>query len=204
MQQYHLTERGKSSVAIILTILLIVMPSVIFVIWTLVRADTPDSAANGSYNVLENGSSAASSGQPSDASSDGAEASSGNGSGDNGSGENSDIDSNTSDPSPDISPAFDLEAGTMTFVFTPGEQTYLDEDTVSSIGRLLTSPKNTINSIVYVEIPQLQDDYMVILTSAISGAFQEHSVPLSDILFFVYSPDPDAESFNINISFYND
>ena len=107
----------------------------------------------------------------------------------------------SSDSSYDSSIAMDLNEGIMTFLFSPEMQTSLDEDTTTAIGQLLTSPKNTGDAKLAVEIPQISDAETAVITSAILNVFSSHSIPLSDIIFFVYQPDEDIKTFKINISF---
>jgi len=97
--------------------------------------------------------------------------------------------------------SFDPDAGKLTFPFTPESQTALDNNTTTKIGELLTSPKNIPGSKISVEIPQLKDDETGILTTAILDAFEKHEISSSDIVFMVYQPDPDAKTFDINVSF---
>jgi len=111
----------------------------------------------------------------------------------------------TSLTSPDTSlagpVAFDFENGTMTFLFTPNQQDVIDNNTDIKLGELLTSPKNTNDAKIAVEIPQLPDAETAILTTAILNVFNKHGVPLSEIVFFVYEPEPDIKTYEINISF---
>jgi len=97
--------------------------------------------------------------------------------------------------------SLDIDAGIMTFPYTPGLLTSLDDNTVSLIGALLSSPENTENAVIAVEIPQLSDDDTATLTAAMIDAFNTYEVPLSDIIFTVYQPEQDAKTFKIGISF---
>ena len=177
MQRYVLTERGKILVAMLIVFLLI-LPSVILV----AHLTNKDSAPH-----------------------------------------NSDADGSDLNPlvTPDLTqvlppaddnpgalfPAlagpieFDLEAGTMTFLYAADLQSKLDENTVSMIGELLTSPQNISGTRIAIDIPQLSDNDTNRLTSAIIDAFHKYNVPTSDIIFFVYIPNTETQIYEIKISF---
>jgi len=112
-------------------------------------------------------------------------------------------DSSVAQPPPinNDSASLDINAGKMTFLYAPDSQTTLDENTSSMIGQLLTSTKNTPDSKIAVEIPQLTDEETAVLTTVILNTFINHDVSLSDIVFYVYRPESDTEPFKINISF---
>ena len=178
MRRYSLTERGKFVVALLLIVLLLGVTVLIFVGEAFTQKEAPtDSLHN--FASDEPAQEIAQAQAP----------------------QNSDNDESTP-----LAPALtntvnaDFDAGTMTFFFTPNAQTSLDENTVSVIGELLLSPKNTEDSTIVVEIPQLDDDDMAVLTTAVINAFSAHEVPLSDIVFIIYQPEPDTQTFKINIS----
>ena len=191
MQRYVLTERGKFLVAILVIVFFLLLPATIIAIWALTReAETTDLPPN-TNGIYQNGTASFS---PEPTPEDNPEPSPALSNDDNN-------ESTSHDPSSDDLIAFDLEAGTMTFLFTPNQQDTLDSNIDTKLGELLTSPKNTNDAKIAVEIPQLPDTETAILTTAIINAFNRHEVPLSDIIFFVYQPDPNAQTFEINISF---
>ena len=171
--RYVLTERGKLLVAMLI-VLFLLLPSVILVIYTTMRDRTPDDSYDNG-GIHQNGNNPASS---------------------SGGDEQNALDSSLAGPI-----AFDLEAGTMSFIFTPDLQVALDVFTIATIGDLLTSPQNTTGSKVAVEIPQMADEKTAILTNAVVHAFSIHDVPLTDVVFFVYQQETDTRTVKVNISF---
>jgi len=171
-QQYLLTERGKLLIATLIVLFLIV-PSIIIVIYTSMRETPADEAGNNGVVSQSGGGSVSSDG-------------------DN---EQANLDSSLAGTT-----AFDLVAGTMTFLFTPDLQTTLDVYTMTRLGELLTSPKYTNNTKIAVEIPQLPDEKAIILTTAITNAFTTYEIPLSDVVFFIYQPEKDSRTFEVNVS----
>ena len=174
MQRYILTERGKFLVAIFIIVFFLLLPALIFAIWALTRDAGSMDAPSDANGIHQNGTGSFSP-------------------------EPTPVD--TPDPSLDDLVAFDLDAGTMTFLFTPDIQDTIDNHIDTKLGELLTSPKNTYNAKIAVEIPQLSDTETVTLTTAILNAFTKHEVPLSDIVFFVYQPAPDIKTYEISLSF---
>ena len=123
-------------------------------------------------------------------------------------------DLKASDPDPENTPglaqylppltgpiAFDSEAGMMAFLFTPGSQSALDEESLSMIGELLKSPQNTTASILTVEIPLLSDEETAVVTGAVVDAFSSYEVPLSKIVFYIYHPEPNIKTYEISLKF---
>jgi len=180
LYRYVVTERGKFLIAIIV-IVFFVLPGVILVTWALSREAAQNDLPPDPNSMHQNGTGSTTS-EPTPA--------------------------GTPDPSPEpVDPSLsgpvdiDLDAGTMTFLFTPEVQTALDAATLSSISEFLTSPKNTSGTKIAVDIPQLPDSDTANLTNAVTSAFTAHEIPLSDIIFFVYQPDPDHKTFEVKISF---
>ena len=192
MRNYALTERGKMLVAVLFMFILI-MPSLILVIWLFSRDTTSNESPHGSTGIHqnENGLTASEPTPEVIPDPDPAQVSSTE--------DNSEPVS--LDPSLAGPEVFDFSAGFLTFLFTPDIQTTLDDNTISILGALLASAQNTDDSMIAVEIPQLPDDNTAIITNAIISAFNAYEVPLSDIVFFVYQPEPDVQTYLITISF---
>jgi len=186
MEHYALTGRGKFIVITVIVTTFFILPAIIIAIWALGR-DTGQEIDNGLSGVLQNGDSTVVSDPAPESTPDLSEI--------------PQIEDNDNDePMPaaqlPFTPlvSFDLNAGEMVFLFAPGMQTLLDDNTAYMIGTLLASPKNTDDAIISVEIPQLPDDETITLTTAITNTFTELEIPLSDIVFFVYHPeDADIE-----------
>jgi len=94
---------------------------------------------------------------------------------------------------------FDFSDGVMKFMFTPSTQTSLDENTIAMLGAFLTSPQNTENAKIAVEIPQLPDAESNIITTAVINALTNFEVPLSKIIFYVYQAPSGMESYELKI-----
>jgi hypothetical protein len=191
MQRYILTERGKFLVAILVIVIFLLLPAMIIAIWALTREAETTHLPPDTNGIYQNGTGSFSPEPPPIDTPDPSL--------------NLPNDDNNESTHPDTSlddlVAFDLEAGTMTFLFTPNQQDALDSNVDTKLGELLTSLKNTNNAKIAVDIPQLPDTDTAILTTAILDAFTKHEVPLGDIVFFVYQPDPDVQTFEIHISF---
>jgi len=97
---------------------------------------------------------------------------------------------------------FNRTAGTLNFLYTPTLQGSVDSDTVELIGELLTSPANTRNAVILIQVPQLTATETAAVTSAIASAFAEHDVTSNDILFRTFTPEDSARTHEIIVSFY--
>jgi len=94
--------------------------------------------------------------------------------------------------------------GTMTFRFSPGMQDSIDTASVSMIGDFLSSPKNTSDSQILIEMPLLSDDDVTKFINAISDTFASLGVEQKDLLFMTYQPsseDSDSNLYDIRLSF---
>ena len=187
MRGYELTGRGKFLITVVL---LIIMALPLFV-WGSLRNTKPDDSLHNQSDTHQTEADPTPSG-----SEQGPETAS-NGEQGSQNGSNSDPD----DPSTTNQAVFDIDAGVLTFQFTPASQTTFDYSTLSMIGELVASPMYTADTVFAVEIPHLPDeDDAVTLTTAIIEAFTSLDVPLGDIVFFVYQAESDAVTFDIKIS----
>jgi len=91
--------------------------------------------------------------------------------------------------------------GTMSFLYAPAEQDALDSDTVSMIEDFITSPRNTANARIVVEIPQLSENDRASLVSAVTEAFAKHGVAQRDLTFIANQSSPADGSYEVKISF---
>jgi len=97
--------------------------------------------------------------------------------------------------------ALDVDEGIMTFLFTPGSQTEIDDESFSMIGEFLKSPQNTTSSTLAVEIPLLSDEETVVITGAVVDAFTKYAVPLSKIIFYIYHPEANIQTYEVTLRF---
>ena len=103
---------------------------------------------------------------------------------------------------PEIGPVeINSSAGTMSFMYAPDIQSALDTDTITMLGEFITSPRNTRDSIILVEIPDLPTGEASALTSAITNAFSQHGVTRRDLTFETYQSDISDSSFEVMLSF---
>jgi len=172
VQRYILTERGKWIIAMFVVVL-IVLPVIIVIISMVTRNSIQNDQYHGINGLSQTENGSVSTGQPSEA------------------------PANSSQTVPND--GLDIQAGVLTFMFTPSVQTSFDENTISLIGELLTSPKNTDDAQIAVVIPQLTDADAMTLTTAVSDAFTAYNVPLSRIVFYVNTPEPNTESHELTI-----
>jgi len=190
VQRYVLTERGKFLVAI-LVIVIFVIPGAILATWALTQEKKSNEAPPDLNGIHQNGTGSVSPAPSPENTPDPISDL-----------QNDDNLGQTSlDPSITGPTTFDLDSGTMTFLFTPEQQDTLDDNTVSKIGELLASPKNTNDAKIVVEVPHLPYNETLIMTDAIINAFAANAVSQSNIGFTVYLPEVDTSTFEINISF---
>ena len=209
MTNYELTERGKIIIAVILVLLLLVLPSTILVVlaWDNTPPPVNDPPQTSEPEPDPDSDSSVISDRPLP----------------DGSGFNPDDttlnengESGSFDPAPELPgdvpvymPVYgpvsiDRNEGTMLFLFAPGIQDTLDDKTVSMLGEFVTSPKNTIDTVILIEIPLLPEEDTNTLISAIAEAFAKHGVSQSELAYIVYQTDTDEDAYVVTLSFYDD
>lgn len=214
MHSYELTERGKIIIAVILVLLLLVIPAVILAVnaWsnTPPAEDPPSSAVPGpeeppeiSNGPLPNEGSGFNPLDPPQ--SDG--------------GEQGSFDPPPEPPvePPDAPPeeppdddikrdpaTINRSAGTMTFMFSPDLHKALDTDTISMLGDFVTSPQNTGDKQILVEMPSLSEDDTTTLITAVTDAFKAHGVSTDTLAFMTYQPVAGEQSYEIRLSFFTE
>jgi len=103
---------------------------------------------------------------------------------------------------PEIGPiSINLNAGTMEFMFAPELQDALDEDTFVMLGEFITSPRNTRDSKILIEVPYLPANQNTAITSAITDAFTQYGISRRTLSFESYQSESTGESFGIMLSF---
>ena len=197
MRSYDLTERGKIIIAVILVTLIFVIPAIVLAAkaWnsspppddppqTSVPEDLPPDISN---TPLPEGSGVDPPDPPP-----------------SGNGEQGSYDPPVDPPEEpqEFGPVgLDKTAGTMSFLYAPDLQSSLDADTISMMGDFITSPRNTDDSQITVELPQLSENETTELISAITDAFAQHSIAQNDISYIVTSSTPDDHIFEVYLSF---
>jgi len=201
LRGYDLTERGKIIIAIILVALIFVLPAVVLALnaWsnanpppdgpsqTVVPEEPPPEISN---TPLPNGSGFNPQDPP-----------------DSSSGEQGSFDPPT-DPVVDI-PKFgpvsiNSTAGNMIFRFAPGLQDALDAETLSMIGEFIKSPKNTSNARIAVEMPQLHEDDISKIITAVSNAFASLGIALEKLAFATYHSESEDGSYEVKLILFVD
>jgi len=103
---------------------------------------------------------------------------------------------------PEIGPiSIDRSAGTMHFMFAPELQESLDADTITMLGDFITSPRNTRDSKILIEIPVLPAAQTTALTLAIADAFSQYGISQRSLTFEAYQADLTNSSFEIIMYF---
>ena len=103
---------------------------------------------------------------------------------------------------PEIGPiGINRTAGTMRFLFAPELQESLDADTITMLGDFITSPRNTNDARILVEIPVLPAAQTTTLTLAIADAFSQYGVSQRVLSFDTYRSDLTEGSFEVMLSF---
>jgi len=95
----------------------------------------------------------------------------------------------------------DVEEGIMTFIFSPGNQSSLDEETIHRIADFLHSPKNTPYTYIELLSPALSLNAGNLLMSAVHQAFELNGVTSEQIVHYQTDKEPDGESFLVSLTF---
>jgi hypothetical protein len=211
VQRYQITDRGWIVIVVIIVILIFIIPSTIFAVraWTgspppdntqqsaEPLPNPPDDPSNGISNgPLPNGSGLDPNGQP--------PPSPPNGNGESGA------------PTPPVEPPVEppieppeyglidlnLSEGIMHFAYSLDNRDSLDAATTSMLGLFLTSPKNTNNARILVEIPHLSNDETTALVEAVTNAFATHGIAQQDIVYAKNQADVSDNIVEVKLLFY--
>jgi len=187
LQGYIITERGKWVIAILILVVIII-PSVIFTVRFFTLRATINEPQNNLHEEQKTGDGISSSEPPEEI-----------GSGSDSSPANGNYSSDASLPILTNLISYDLDAGIIIFTFTPGQITSLDDNTASKVGELVLSPLYREETKIAVEIPQLADNDISVLTTAINNTLTSFDVSLNDIIFFIYQPEQEMQEYIIKI-----
>lgn len=80
--------------------------------------------------------------------------------------------------------------GMLSFEFTPDQQNILDPEDISTIEMFLSSPLNTQDSVIMIEMPQLPEDDTDKLMETYISAFLELGVSEERLAFSILPSDP--------------
>ena len=122
-------------------------------------------------------------------------------------GEHGEFDPETIEEPPhedfEYKPVFiDLSEGTMLFWFYPDLGDVLDDNTIFTINEFLTSPKNTDDAQIVVEMPQLPEEELSMLIAAVINAFAQNDIPQEDLAYSIYQADVDMSESSFEVKFY--
>ena len=196
MDSYELTERGKIVIAVVLVLLLLVLPSAILAYKAMAGQPSQppeDQEAAASVDSLpaftDSPQAAINESPPPD-----------------GGGFNQPYvprpnGQESARPAGSEQSHVDLIEGRLSFSFSPNGQNSLDAETSTMLDEFLTSPKNTPNSLIAVETPQLSYEYSSKLVSVVVDAFSERGVSEQRIAYITDPTVPLAETFEVNLSF---
>jgi len=209
MNGYKFTDRGKIIVVIIIVILLFIVPSAVMAVraWSAPPSPPPEEPPQSGETIP---------GSQDDAPPDISDRPLPNGSGldpiqppENSRGN---VEAGSVDPTPEPSEdqpengpiELNLSAGTMLFAFAPRLQTSLDAATTTMLGEFLTSPRNTSNAQILVEMPELSDADTTTLISAVLEAFAQHGVSQESLVFLRDQTVVSDRYIEVRLSFYID
>jgi len=202
MQNYELTERGKIIIAVIIAVLLLVLSVAILAVWNssppaedppqaYAPEPEPEESPTISDRPLPDGSGL----DPLEPEGD------------------VDDEPGVSEPPEETQPetpaepleigpiSLDRQEGVMYFAFSPELQDSLDDDTVAMLGEFISSPKNTGNIQIAIEMPNLPDDERATLVKALSDALAQHSNKQYDFVYITYRSGAENRTFEVRLSF---
>jgi len=230
MYNYELTERGKIVIAVVLVLLLLLVPSAIL-LYTAISNQPPPSTENQGAEASQNpenqdpGESETPGNQNSEASEDPTDsivespppvvaqspppqsdglhpvdsepADNGN------SGEGQQPQQPQQPPKPPESglAGGNPSEGQFSFLFSTDRQNMLDNETLSMLREFVNSPKNTSNSAIAVEIPQLSGEDAEKFVLAATDAFAALSIPEQRLEYISYPSEIAEGAFEVRMSF---
>jgi len=203
MYDYELTDRGKIVIAIVLVLLLLLVPSAIL-LFTAIASQPPQPENQGSEvsasppseisiippPVITESPTPPGDGLDDDTDPDDAALI--------GSGETGREPSRPLEPGPTGGNPFE---GLLSFRFSPDIQSTLDDRTVTMLGEFVRSPKNTDDSIIAVEIPQLPDEDANKLYFALISAFSDLGVAEQRLAYISQPSEIALGSFEVHLSY---
>jgi len=89
--------------------------------------------------------------------------------------------------------------GTLSFLFSLNSSDSLDDETVVMLDVFLGSPKNTRDSVIAVETPQLSRELSEKFVSTIIGAFTSRGITENRIAYITNQNVPLADAFEVNL-----
>ena len=97
------------------------------------------------------------------------------------------------------SPSVNITAGRFTFYWSKNLQTSLDRETTSMLGTFLASPKNTPDSMIAIETPNLSEEDKNLFISVMTSALGELGIDSGRITHIVDPNIPLSEHIEVNL-----
>lgn len=222
MKKYELTDLGKIIIAVVLVFLLLLLPSALLVFKTMAAQPPPstdkqESEASGALppNITEPTPSEIKDSPPPHGGGlvpeDATPAQSPGSSPGTSQGEPSGAPQQTPNgthegPPPDPADGYlrgsvDPLEGTLSFLFSPGIQSDVGPEISAMIGEFLSSPRNTLNSVILVEMPTLSHQHADVFIDAIVEAFKAQDVGEQRLAFSMLPAEPSDEPFMANLRY---
>ena len=204
MDGYELTERGKILSTVLIVFLIFILPATILVVNAFASAspyssDDPDMRSPEPAPIISDGTQPDGSDIEPIESDDAHPATSG---GDSDPDEYYPQNGNGPPTTALFGPTGgNPSGGTLSFLFSPDLQNELDAETWSLLDVFLGSTRNTSDSIIAVETPELPEEYSDILESAVYSALNARGIPAQRIEYFTDHDVPMSETFEVNLSY---
>jgi len=202
MYNYELTERGKIVIAVLLVLLLLLVPSAIL-LYNAMISQPPQPTENKDPDELkspppitvitpppeikespppEGGGLSPSDVEPSPD--------------DGGGGEEEQEPPKT----PEFGPTGgNPSQGTLSFLFSPDEQTMLDDETLSMMEELIKSPHNTDFNLIAIEIPQLSGENADKFFFAVVSAFTDLGIQEQRLAYVAHPSEAVEGAFEVQV-----
>ena len=93
----------------------------------------------------------------------------------------------------------DPSEGTLSFLFSPDQQNALNAEILSMFDAFLSSPKNTRDNIIMIEMPRVSDEDAEKLMAAVVNAFAVYNVGEQRLAFSTSAAEPSGGSFAVSL-----
>jgi len=200
MHGYKLTDRGRILVTLVFVVLFLLIPSAILLYTAMTgqsdqppAGDSPSTSGTSPPAIVETVPPEISESPPPNGGGfnpPDVTPTNGNGAG-----------QETSPPPGPGQPSVDPSEGTLSFFFSPNLQNTLDVETSTMLSTFLSSDKNTQDSLIAVEFPQLPGKDADKVISAVISAFAAYGVREQRLAFITDSKGAEEEPFEVRLSY---
>jgi len=204
---YKLTDRGKIFVTVVIVLIVLFLPAAILLLTGIAAQPSPPPTDNDSQAVVTPPPSVTESPPPNGGGFTPPDISSPNG----GNGpENPEVPEDPEDPSaangqeppqaPEVGQgSVDPVEGTLSFFFSPGLHEELDDETQSMLDVFLGSPRNTPDSTIIVETPQIPLADSDALFATIGSAFNSRGIHHNRVAYAMRPETAADDAFEVNL-----